>query len=286
MILEAKPVIEALKNELQQEISRLIAQGITPTLGIIRVGNRPDDVYYENSIVKNCQSIGMETKTYALEQNIGMEEFTEKLLEVNQDKEVHGILIFRPLPAQLDENEIDHIIDPDKDIDGMNPLNLAKIFGGDTAELAPCTVAAVIEILKYYNISLKGTNVAVVGMSMVVGKPLSMMLLKENATVTMCHIETKNVPEITRKADVIVVAIGKAKLIDAQYVTPNSIVIDVGINETEDGRICGDVDFEAVKDKVRAITPVPGGVGSVTTIILLKHVVKACLSQIIESKCI
>lgn len=179
MILEAKPVIEALKDQLQQEISPLIAQGITPTLVIIRVGNRLDDVYYENSIIKNCQSIGMETKTYALEQNIGIEEFAEKLLEVNEDKEVHGILVFRPLPPQLDKNVIDHIIDPDKDIDGMNPLNLAKIFGGDTAELAPCTVAAVMEMLKYYNISLKGTNVAVVG------KPLSMKLLKENATVTM-----------------------------------------------------------------------------------------------------
>ncbi|MEN6327882.1 MAG: bifunctional 5,10-methylenetetrahydrofolate dehydrogenase/5,10-methenyltetrahydrofolate cyclohydrolase [Syntrophomonas sp.] len=270
-----------MKNQLQQEISRFIAHGITPTLGIIRVGNRPDDVYYENSIIKNCQSIGMRTKSYALEQNIEIEEFTEKLLQANEDKEVHGILIFRPLPSQLDEKVIDQIINPDKDIDGMNPLNIARILGGDTAGLVPCTAAAIMEILKYYNINLKGTNVAVVGMSMVVGKPLSMMLLKENATVTMCHIETKNVPEITKKADVIVVAIGKAKLIDTQYVTPKSIVIDVGINKTKDGRICGDVDYEAVKDKVRAITPVPGGVGSVTTVILLKHVVEACLGQLV-----
>ncbi len=279
MILKAKPVIATLKDQLLQEVSQLITQGITPTLGIIRVGNRPDDMYYENSIVKNCRSVGAKAKIYALDKNIELEEFTEKLQEVNNDREVRGILILRPLPPQLDAKIIDGMIDPDKDIDGMNPLNIAKILGGDTTGLVPCTVAAVMEVLKYYNIRLRGTNVAMVGASMVVGKPLSMMLLKENATVTMCHIETKNVPEITRKADVIVVAIGKAKLIDARYITSKSVVIDVGINQTEDGRICGDVDFEAVKDKVQAITPVPGGVGSVTTVMLLKQLVKACLSQ-------
>jgi methylenetetrahydrofolate dehydrogenase (NADP+)/methenyltetrahydrofolate cyclohydrolase len=280
MILEAKPVVESLKNQLQQEISELIAQGITPTLGIIRVGNRPDDMYYENSIVRNCQSIGAKTKLYALDKNMELEEFAKKLQAVNKDREVHGILVLRPLPPHLDEKVIDSVIDPHKDIDGMNPFNIAKILEGDTSGLVPCTVAAVMEILKYYNIRLKGTNVAVVGTSMVVGKPLSMMLLKEDATVTMCHIETKNVPEITRKSDVIVVAIGKARLIDTKYVTSKSVVIDVGINQTEDGKICGDVHFEAVKDKVRAITPVPGGVGSVTTVILLKHLVKACSSQL------
>lgn len=283
MILEAKPVIKALKDQLQQEVSGIIARGVTPTLGIIRVGNRPDDIFYEKSIISNCKNIGIKVRSYTLPENIEMQEFTEKLAEVNQDREVHGILIFRPLPPQLDEKAIDYMIDPHKDVDGMNPLNLAKLFNGDAAVLVPCTVAAVMEVLRYYNIGLKGANVAVVGVSMVVGKPLSMMLLKEMATVTMCHIETRNVPEITRNADVIVVAIGKARLIDAQYVTPDSIVIDVGINEADNGEICGDVDFEAVKDKVRAITPVPGGVGSVTTSILLKHVVWACSSQMEES---
>lgn len=275
-LLQAKPVVSAIKENLQQEIAGLQAQGITPTLGIIRVGNRPDDVYYENSIIKNCQAIGIASKTYPLQEKIEMEAFTALLQQVNADDTVHGILIFRPLPRQLDEETIKHLIDPRKDIDCMNPLNLAKIFEGETGGLAPCTPAAVMETLKYYNIPLQGANVTVVGRSMVVGKPLSMMLLKENATVTICHSKTKNMPEITGKADILVAAIGKAKFISEFDVGEQSIVIDVGINEGEGGKMCGDVDFEAVRDKVQAITPVPGGVGSVTTIVLLKHVVKAC----------
>jgi methylenetetrahydrofolate dehydrogenase (NADP+)/methenyltetrahydrofolate cyclohydrolase len=190
---------------------------------------------------------------------------------VNEDKNVHGILIFRPLPGQLDEEVIKYLIDPDKDIDCMNPCNLAKVFEGDTEGLVPCTPAAVIETFKHYQIELQGANVVVIGRSLVVGKPLSMMLLKENATVTICHSKTKNMAEIAKKADIIVAAIGKAKFVTEQYVNEHSIVIDVGINDAGDGKMCGDVDYEALENIVRAITPVPGGVGSVTTSILLRR---------------
>ncbi|NLO96753.1 MAG: bifunctional 5,10-methylenetetrahydrofolate dehydrogenase/5,10-methenyltetrahydrofolate cyclohydrolase, partial [Peptococcaceae bacterium] len=246
-----------------------------PSLAIIRVGNRPDDVYYENSIVKNCESMGIWPQRFILEQNISMDDFIEVLNIVNAEPRIHGIMIFRPLPRQLDEEILQHIIDPAKDIDCMNPLNQAKVFAGDMSGLLPCTPAAVMETLKYYQIGLKGTHVVVVGRSMVVGKPLSMMLLKEDSTVTICHSKTQNLPEVCRNADILVAAIGKAKFIDDKYISDKSIVIDVGINDTGDGKICGDVDFQAVVNKVQAITPVPGGIGSITTTLLLKNVVQA-----------
>lgn len=279
-ILSAKPVVQAMKNQLQEEVTQLKNIGVSPTLGIIRVGNRSDDVYYENSIIKNCQSIGIGTKVYPLELEIEMEKFTRILREVNQDESIHGILIFRPLPIQLDENVIKYIIDPDKDIDCMNPLNLAKVFEGDMKGLVPCTPAAVMETFSHYNIKLQGANVVIMGRSLVVGKPLSMMLLQENATVTICHSKTKDMQGISRQADIIVAAMGKAKLVDGNYVTDSSVVIDVGINDAGDGKICGDVDYDAVVGRVKSITPVPGGIGSITTTILLKNVVMACKGKL------
>lgn len=280
LILNAKPVVQAIKNNLREEADQLKLGGVQPTLGIIRVGSRPDDVFYENSIIKNCQSIGIETKKYILDQNVGMQEFKEVLRAANQDTLVHGILLFRPLPKQLDEIVIKYVINPAKDIDCMHPLNLAKVFEGDTQGLVPCTPAAVMEMLKHYEINLQGANVVIMGRSMVVGKPLSMMLLQENATPTICHSKTRNMQEISQRADIIIAAMGKAKLIDDSYITGDSVVIDVGINDAENGKICGDVNFEEVVDKVQSITPVPGGVGSVTTAILLRHVILACKNQI------
>ncbi|MBZ4654530.1 MAG: Methylenetetrahydrofolate dehydrogenase / Methenyltetrahydrofolate cyclohydrolase [Peptococcaceae bacterium] len=278
-ILQAKPVVQALKEKIQAEVKGLKDKGITPTMGIIRVGQRPDDVYYENSIIKNCQSVGIEAKVYAVPETISMEEFVRLINQVNRDSDIHGILIFRPFPAHLDEDIVKHLIDPEKDIDCMNPVNLEKVFEGETEGLVPCTPAAVIETLKYYGYPLQGANVAVIGRSLVVGKPLAMMFLKENSTVTICHSRTKNMPDITKQADIVVAAIGKAKAIDEKYFTEKSVVIDVGINDAGDGKICGDVDYEGVIDKVAAITPVPGGVGTVTTTILLKHVLIACKKQ-------
>ena len=278
-ILNAKPVVQAMKENLRQEVAALQAEGKAPTLGIIRVGSRPDDVYYENNIIKNCETIGIATKTYPLDLNISMEEFTAVMTQVNDDPSVHGIMLFRPLPPQLDEEVIKHLISADKDIDCMSPLNLEKVFEGDMSGLLPCTPAAVMAILRHYEIELKGANAVVMGRSLVVGKPLSMMLLQDNATVTICHSRTRNLPEVAKNADIVIAAMGRARMIDDNYVAENSIVIDVGINDAGDGKISGDVDYDAVVDKVKAITPVPGGVGSVTTTILLNNLVRACKSQ-------
>lgn len=278
-ILNAKPVVQAMKENLRQEVAALQAEGKAPTLGIIRVGSRADDVYYENNIIKNCETVGIATKTYPLDLNISMEEFTAVMTQVNDDPSVHGIMLFRPLPPQLDEEVIKHLISADKDIDCMSPLNLEKVFEGDMSGLLPCTPAAVMTILRHYDIELKGANAVVMGRSLVVGKPLSMMLLQDNATVTICHSRTRNLPEVAKNADIVIAAMGRARMIDDNYVAENSIVIDVGINDAGDGKICGDVDYDAVVDKVKAITPVPGGVGSVTTTILLNNLVRACKSQ-------
>ncbi|MEA5024169.1 Bifunctional protein FolD protein [bioreactor metagenome] len=278
-ILNAKPVVQAMKENLRQDVAALQAEGKAPTLGIIRVGSRPDDVYYENNIIKNCETVGIATKTYPLDLNISMEEFTAVMTQVNDDPSVHGIMLFRPLPPQLDEEVIKHLISADKDIDCMSPLNLEKVFEGDMSGLLPCTPAAVMAILRHYDIELKGANAVVMGRSLVVGKPLSMMLLQDNATVTICHSRTRNLPEVAKNADIVIAAMGRARMIDDKYVSENSIVIDVGINDAGDGKICGDVDYNAVVDKVKAITPVPGGVGSVTTTILLNNLVRACQSQ-------
>ncbi len=194
---------------------------------------------------------------------------------LNNDKDIQGILVFRPYPKHLNENVINSSIALNKDVDCMHPLNLERIFEGDLEGFMPCTPEAVIEILKYYDIDLKGKNIVIINRSMVVGKPLSMMSLAHNATVTICHSKTIDLPSITKKADIVVTAIGKAKLIKEEYFNKDSIVIDVSINVDENGKLCGDVDFEDVEEKVGAITPVPKGVGSVTTTLLLKHIVEA-----------
>ena len=195
----------------------------------------------------------------------------------NKDESINGILVFRPLPPHIDENKARHLIDPAKDIDCMNPSNLAKVFEGDDSGFKPCTPAAVMEIIKFFGINLQGENVVVIGRSMVVGKPLSMMLLKENATVTICHSRTKDIKNIVSRGDIVVAAIGKARAIGADYIKPGAVVIDVGVNSAPEGGICGDVDFDNVKDIASKITPVPGGVGAVTILMLLKHVVEAAL---------
>ncbi|MGI5902075.1 MAG: bifunctional 5,10-methylenetetrahydrofolate dehydrogenase/5,10-methenyltetrahydrofolate cyclohydrolase [Desulfitobacteriia bacterium] len=276
LILQAQPVNEVLKKNLKREIAELKAKGKIPTLGMIRVGNQPDDIYYEKSIVKNCRELGIETETLVLAENIENEDLINNLQKFNTTGGIHGIMIFRPLPPHLDEDPLKEIIAPEKDVDCLNPRNLTKIFMGDNSGLKPCTPAAVLEILKHYKINLQGAEVVVAGRSLVVGKPLSMMLLEENATVTICHSRSKNLPELCKRADILIAAIGKAGFFNEKYVTEKSIVIDVGINETEEGTLSGDVDQKAVLGRVQALTPVPGGVGPVTTLMLLKNVVQAC----------
>lgn len=275
-VLKGKPVADRIKADMRRSISEMNKKGIKPTLGIIRMGKRPDDIAYEKGIIKNCHTVGIEVKVYELDIKSSMEVLKDLLEEVNSDKNIHGILVFRPLPEHIDIEEIRNMISPEKDIDCMNPINLEKVFEGNLNGFVPCTPKAVIEILKHYDFQLQGSNVAVVNSSLVVGRPLSMMLLEEKATPTICHSKTKNLHEISSKADVVVTAVGKARLFGEKYFTSDSILIDVGINDDGNGSICGDVDYDEVIGKVKGITPVPGGVGSVTTAILLSHVVKAC----------
>lgn len=278
-ILDCREAAKSIKAELAQKVQELADKGRRPRLGIIRVGSRPEDISYERGILKNCEGLGIECQVMELPSDISSDSFMEKLKEANENGSIHGILMFRPLPAHIDEDKARSLISPSKDIDCMNPVNLAKVFEGDSSGFEPCTPAAVMEILKYFGIKLQGENVAVIGRSMVVGKPLSMMLLKENATVTICHSKTKDIKNVVSRADIVVAALGKARAIGPDYIKPGATVIDVGVNGAPEGGICGDVDFEKVKDVAGNITPVPGGVGAVTTLMLLKHVVEAALRQ-------
>jgi methylenetetrahydrofolate dehydrogenase (NADP+) / methenyltetrahydrofolate cyclohydrolase len=276
-ILDCKETAKSIKAEMTQTVQTLIDKGSRPKLSILRVGNRSEDISYERGKMKSCEGMGVGCEVMELPADISSEDFMEKLEAANKDESIHGILVFRPLPAHIDEEKASSIISPAKDIDCMNPYNAAKVFEGDSSGFEPCTPAAVMEIIKYFGINLQGENVVVIGRSMVVGKPLSMMLLKENATVTICHSRTKDIKSVVSRADIVVAALGKARAIGADYIKPGAIVIDVGINGAPEGGICGDVDFERVKDIAGSITPVPGGVGSVTTLVLLKHVVEAAL---------
>lgn len=276
MLLKGKPVADQIKKEIIDSVEQCRAMGKSlPKLAILRAGNRPDDIAYEKRVLKNCDELGIISEVVEVDDKINMVNFLEVLNRLNDDSDIHGILIFRPLPQQLDMNVVSRTIKPEKDIDCMSPVNAEKVFAGDRTGIAPCTPEAVIEILKYYGYDLAGKSVAIVNRSMVLGKPLAMLFLNENSTVTICHSKTKNLPEIASKADIVVTGAGKAKFFGKDYFSPESVVIDVGINTDDEGNLCGDVDFDAVAETVSAITPVPGGVGTVTSMILLKHVMKA-----------
>ncbi|CEN80290.1 bifunctional 5,10-methylenetetrahydrofolate dehydrogenase/5,10-methenyltetrahydrofolate cyclohydrolase [Paraclostridium sordellii] len=278
-IIKGKPVADKISEGLIKEVNNLVTEGINPKLAIVRVGARADDLAYERGALKRCKTIGIETEVVKLDENINQEEYIKVLHKLNEDKKINGILTFRPLPKHLNEDEIKYHIDPKKDVDCFNPINTAKIVENDESGYPPCTPTAVVEILKHYDIELSGANITVIGRSMVVGKPVSMLLLNENSTVTICHSKSKNLPEISSKSDVVVAAVGKAKMINHDYIKDGAVVIDVGINVDDEGNLCGDVDTDDIMDKARMLTPVPGGVGSVTTSILASHVVKACKLQ-------
>ncbi|MFY9218165.1 MAG: tetrahydrofolate dehydrogenase/cyclohydrolase catalytic domain-containing protein [Tepidanaerobacteraceae bacterium] len=279
ILIKGKPVADKIKEKLKKEVAELKEKGITPKLAIIRVGDDPGDMAYERGAIKTMVSVNIETDVRVLSKDISKDEFIKELKSINDDKSVHGILILRPLPDQLDESVIKNVIAPEKDVDCFSPVNVAKVFEGDETGFPPCTPSAVMEILKHYEIPLKGKNAVVIGRSMIVGKPAAMLLLKEHATVTICHSRTKDLPKVASGAELLVVGIGRAKMIDSSYIREGAVVIDVGINVDEDGKLCGDVDTDDCVDKASMITPVPGGVGSVTTSVLAKHVVKACKMQ-------
>ncbi|WP_373897659.1 bifunctional 5,10-methylenetetrahydrofolate dehydrogenase/5,10-methenyltetrahydrofolate cyclohydrolase [Haloimpatiens sp. FM7315] len=278
-VIKGKPVADSITMDLSKEVSLIKEKNIKPKLSIIRVGKNESDLAYERGIIKRCEGIGIEVEVKEYKGDINIEDFTMEINKVNEDDNTHGILIFRPLPKSLDENVVKYVIDPKKDMDCFSPLNVAKLMEGDETGFSPCTPEAVMEMLKYYNIDICGKNFVVVGRSMVVGKPVSMLLLKENATVTICHSKTKDLKEVTSKADVLVVGVGRPKFINSDYVKKGSVIIDVGINVDKEGNLCGDVDTEDCLKKAEIISKVPGGVGSVTTSVLAKHIIKACRNQ-------
>lgn len=279
-LLKGAPVSAAIREWAAEEIKQL--QGPVPKLAIIRVGEKPDDMSYERSAVKKMEAFGLRVQTFVFPKDISDEEFKEAFQKINKDPAVTGILLLRPLPEQIKEKEIEVMIDPRKDLDGISPVNIAKVFSGDPSGFAPCTAEAVIEILKANNISIEGKRAAVIGRSMVIGKPLSMLLLKENATVTICHTRTKELPEICRQAEILVAAAGKAGMVEESWVSDGAVVIDVGINVDENGKLCGDVDQASMESRNLLLTPVPGGVGAVTTAVLAKHLIQAARSNVLQ----
>ncbi|MBE7720021.1 MAG: bifunctional 5,10-methylenetetrahydrofolate dehydrogenase/5,10-methenyltetrahydrofolate cyclohydrolase [Lacrimispora celerecrescens] len=269
----------AVSAKIKEQVEGLLAglKGKTPKLAIVRVGERPDDLSYERGALKKMESFGLQGESFAFPQDITDEAFKEEFAKINENPDIDGILLLRPLPKQIREKDIEHMIDPGKDLDGISPENIAKVFAGDDTGFAPCTAEAVVEVLKSSDIPLTGKRVAIVGRSMVVGRPLSMLMLKENATVTICHTRTENLKETCKNAQILVAAAGRARMVDASYVGADAVVVDVGINVDENGKLCGDVDFDSLEGTASMATPVPGGVGTVTTAVLARHLVLAAL---------
>lgn len=270
--LRGKKVSDGIKEYVSKELETL---SFVPKLAIVRVGENPDDMSYERGATKKLKSFGLDVASYVFPQDISDEDFKKAFKDINEDDEVTGILLLRPLPRTINEKDIENMIDPKKDLDGISPINIAKVFAGDTSGFSPCTAEAVIEVLKAYDIELTGKRVTVVGRSMVVGKPVSMLLLKENATVTMTHTRTVDLKKTCSDAEIVVAAAGRAKMLNSDYCGQDAVMIDVGINVDDNGKLCGDVDYSTLDGKASAATPVPGGVGTITTAVLAKHLIQA-----------
>ena len=270
--LRGKKVSDGIKEYVSKELETLT---FVPKLAIVRVGENPDDMSYERGATKKLKSFGLDVASYVFPQDISDEDFKKAFKDINEDDEVTGILLLRPLPHTINEKDIENMIDPKKDLDGISPINIAKVFAGDTTGFSPCTAEAVIEVLKAYDIELTGKRVTVIGRSMVVGKPVSMLLLKENATVTMTHTRTVDLKKTCSDAEIMIAAAGRAKMLNSDYCGQDAVMIDVGINVDENGKLCGDVDYATLDGKASAATPVPGGVGTITTAVLAKHLIQA-----------
>ena len=274
-ILEGKQVVASLNERLRAEVDDLKSKGITPTLAIVRVGERPDDISYEKGAVKRAETVGVAVKQFTLPEETTEAKMLELIEQINSDSSLHGVLLFRPLPKHMNEDKIRNAVSFKKDIDGITDISLANVFTGSGNGFPPCTAQACMEIFDHYGIELKGKRVVMIGRSLIVGKPLSMMMLARHATVTICHTRTVDMPARCREAEILIAAAGKAKVVGEDYFSPGQTVLDVGINVDAQGNLSGDADFEAAKGIVGAITPVPGGVGTVTTSVLMKHVIKA-----------
>ena len=275
-ILKGKPVADAMIARMRETAAALREKGVDPTLCVVRIGERADDLSYEKGVVKRCSEVGVTLKQLILPEDVSQAALEAAFCTVNEDPAVHGILLFRPLPKHLDAERIRRLFDPRKDIDGWTDGSLAGVYANTDLGFAPCTAQAVLELLRFYGIDPKGKRAVVIGRSLVIGRPVSMLLMHANATVTTCHTRTPDVPSIAKDAEILVCAAGVMRSVTEAYTNPGQVVVDVGIHfDEERGKLAGDVDFDRVAPVVKAITPVPGGVGGITTCVLLDHVLKA-----------
>ncbi len=274
----AQKICENIIDRLEKAKKSDKYPGRLPKLAIVRVGKREDDLAYERGAVKRTEKVGMDCETFEFDTDITNEEFQKEFIKINSDNDIDGILLFMPLPKHINTQEAIANFCPDKDLDGLTLGNMAALYAG-TDGYAPCTAEAVIKLLEYSDIDVDGKNVTVIGRSNVIGKPVSMMLIDKNATVTVCHSHTKNLKDICQRAEILVAAIGRAKMIDDSYISDGTVVIDVGVNVDEDGNLCGDTDFESVSKKASLITPVPRGVGNITTSVLSEHLLRSYLKK-------
>ena len=274
-ILKGKEVIDSLNEELRERSKVLNEEGITPTLGIVRLGERPDDMAYERGALKRAENTGVNVQQFVFDKDMSQDELLDEIDKINNDDSIHGVLMFRPLPPQIDDETVRNALAPEKDVDGITDMSMAGVYSGSDTGFPPCTAEACIQILDYYHVDLKGKNVAVIGRSQVIGKPVAMMLIGKNATVTVCHTKTEDMADICHNKDIIIAAAGHQGTVTEDFLSPDQTVIDVAINFDDEGNMCGDVDFPAAENIVDAITPVPGGVGTVTTSMLMKHVIEA-----------
>ena len=275
LLLKGAEVAKALTETLQQEAEQLKAKGVEPCLAILRVGARDDDLSYERGAMKRCEKVGIAVRSVVLPEDVTQEMLMGEVRKLNEDAGVHGVLMFRPLPKHLDDEAVRAALAPAKDMDGITDGSMTAVYAGTGSGYAPCTAQACVELLKHYNIPIKGKRVVVIGRSLVIGKPVSLLLLAEHATVTICHSRSENLSKICKEADILVVAAGKAGMVRAESVRAGQVVLDDGIHAYADGTLCGDTRFAEVESVVAAITPVPGGVGAVTTAVLASHVIEA-----------
>ena len=273
-IIDGKAISAAIKEELKEKVAEYNKQGVEITLAVVKVGNDPASAVYVRNKEKACEYVGITSRTLALPEETTEEELLKVVKELNEDKAVNGILVQLPLPKHIDESKVLLAIDSNKDVDGFHPVNVGKMVIGEETFL-PCTPAGIIEMLKRTDIEISGKECVVIGRSNIVGKPMSMLMLKENATVTIAHSRTKDLKEVTKRADILIAAIGKAKFVTADYVKEGAVIIDVGMDRDENGKLCGDVDFDSVSQVASAITPVPGGVGPMTVTMLLVNCLRS-----------
>ena len=274
-LLKGKAVSDALSAELLAGSEELKKKGVTPTLAIMRVGEKPDDIAYERGALKRAEKTGVAVKQYVLPEGTGESEVLGAIDEINRDDSVHGALLLRPMPGDISDENVRNALAPEKDVDGITDISQAGVYSGSGKGYPPCTAEACIAILKHYGTELRGKRAVVIGRSLIIGNPVALMLRKENATVTVCHTKTVNMPFVARGAEILIAAAGQAGMVTKEFMHPDQIVIDVGINVGDDGKLCGDVNAEDADSGCAMYTPVPGGVGAVTTSMLMKHVIQA-----------